>query len=776
MLDYNADQWLCQEEKFEIVTSAARALAVVKAVKGSGQVHALDFETTSLRPEDGDIRITSIFGPTGFFVIDHFAACPFETIADEIASLTFAVCNAGFEGRWIDFYATTLVDLIDVGLMRKAKMGGGPVLGLKDIALRDVGITVDKTEQNSAWGNKVLTKEQYKYAGFDALVTYAIYDRWVNELTPQQWGGFRVINDCWRATAEAEDTGLLLDCQYHAGLVAFWQRKFDVSERYLRKWAPPSLIANLQSTMQVGKFIKEHMIDETSYRSWPKTGKRQQMDTSRETLRQAAHRLPYPMSRWMAALIIFNKSRKYLSTYGNKLIDAQNKYGRVKSRFNIAAAITGRYSSSSENLQNMPRSKVVRRSFVADTNFPTGGEGARYALVIADYSSIEVRVLAEIAQDSELLAEAVYGNIHATSAADMLHMDRGEFLRILKDDTDYRQAKFKSLRSAAKATTFSVCIAEGSPVLTPRGLVPIEAVTVDDLVWDGVEWVSHTGVIYQGEKEVISVDGLTATVDHKVWLENGRTTRLDQVGTRRIARTGEGRKAIRFVADTFCGSMAVPEPIPLCFDRLCALRPATTPSAGVAVGDGHKRTVCRVYDITNAGPRRRFTVSGRLVSNCYGAGIASLAVSLKVTDEKAADAMAAWGRRYPKAFGYRQYMFEKLMATGFIEVADGRTVFVFKAERTLPVASNYGIQGAAASVMCRAMFHVHRLLDAAGIPARIAATVHDEIVLRARKGYEEQTKALLEEGMRLGWLDIFPGSNTDNLAEAAIGPHWGAKA
>ena len=65
------------------------------------------------------------------------------------------------------------------------------------------------------------------------------------------------------------------------------------------------------------------------------------------------------------------------------------------------------------------------------------------------------------------------------------------------------------------------CIAEGELVLTDRGLVPIEDVTYAMKVWDGEGFVTHGGAIDQGEREVITYDGLTATQDHVVcaWSE-----------------------------------------------------------------------------------------------------------------------------------------------------------------------------------------------------------------------------------------------------------------
>lgn len=61
------------------------------------------------------------------------------------------------------------------------------------------------------------------------------------------------------------------------------------------------------------------------------------------------------------------------------------------------------------------------------------------------------------------------------------------------------------------------CIAAGQRVLTDCGLVPIESVTTDMKVWDGIEFVSHCGSVFRGIKRVITYAGLTATLDHEVW-------------------------------------------------------------------------------------------------------------------------------------------------------------------------------------------------------------------------------------------------------------------
>ena len=80
-----------------------------------------------------------------------------------------------------------------------------------------------------------------------------------------------------------------------------------------------------------------------------------------------------------------------------------------------------------------------------------------------------------------------------------------------------------TLQFCGASRTGRWCLPDGAPVLvlTLYGEItekPIETVTTDDLVWDGEEWVAHEGLIFQGRREVISWDGVTATPDHEVYV------------------------------------------------------------------------------------------------------------------------------------------------------------------------------------------------------------------------------------------------------------------
>lgn len=87
------------------------------------------------------------------------------------------------------------------------------------------------------------------------------------------------------------------------------------------------------------------------------------------------------------------------------------------------------------------------------------------------------------------------------------------------------------------------CIAEGELVLTDKGLVPIQNITLDHRLWDGVEWITHSGVVCRGVKDVMHYDGLTATPNHQVFCSDGQERSLEEAQSiaARLMYTGDGR-------------------------------------------------------------------------------------------------------------------------------------------------------------------------------------------------------------------------------------------
>ncbi|MCE7506601.1 DNA polymerase I [Polynucleobacter sp. IMCC30063] len=133
--------------------------------------------------------------------------------------------------------------------------------------------------------------------------------------------------------------------------------------------------------------------------------------TDEEVLQKLAEDYPLP-----ARILDYRSLAKLMSTYIEKLPRMVNpKTGRVHTNFSQAVAVTGRLASSEPNLQNIPvrteEGRRIREAFVA-------AEGCK--LVSADYSQIELRIMAHIAQDKNLLAAFAAGlDVHQATAAEI---------------------------------------------------------------------------------------------------------------------------------------------------------------------------------------------------------------------------------------------------------------------------------------------------------------------------------------------------------------------
>lgn len=605
-IDRTAEHFARSKKSCVLVETATKAHALLEQV----QEAALDFETTSLHPADGDIRLTTICNDEHHFIIDHMFLGTFDDYVSHFKGKRWWVYNGKFEQRWLDHYdRSESVKVYDVDFAKKAKMGGSPSK-LAWMAKSDLGIIMDKEEQSSDWSRPTLTRSQLDYAGFDGYVTWKLKQKWWDEeLTDDQKRGFAVFNDAVRGTIECEETGLYLDFAYHAKHnVKVWETKSETFYNCARRFTPKEVIENIGSDQQLGKFLEAELHPDV-LRGWPRTPKTKRLKVSNSELRSLARQVPYPMSRWLAAVIGYRYYRKYLSTYGENLLTKQSLQGKITSRFNIAQAAPGRYSSSDTNLQNIPRKPVIRRAFYC----PPLGD---LVMPLADYSGIEVRVLAELSQDEQLLEDAIYGDAHAASASQIYGLDYDYIREVLKKKEHKFYYDFKEKRTKAKGFTFQLT---------------------------------------------------------------------------------------------------------------------------------------------------------------YGAGAEALSYVLHCSFDDAIKAIQKWAERYHKAFNYRNIMFDQMMATGFLPVIDGRTIYVRKDDRTMPVAANYPIQGAASSVMYRAIHHVRERFIDHGLDAYLAVTVHDELLSYAHRDHGDEALEQLVGGMRDGWLDIFPNTSTDNLIDFKLGTCWADK-
>lgn len=160
-----------------------------------------------------------------------------------------------------------------------------------------------------------------------------------------------------------------------------------------------------------------------------------------------------------------------------------------------------------------------------------------------------------------------------------------------------------------------LCLAEGTEVLTDRGWVAIEAVTSADRLWDGMQWVQHDGLVYNGTRDVIICAGVRMTPEHKLLTRSGWKT-AEEI-QRAEQNSGYDWPSVRLPDGYQSGGLGgIPyrEQKGALASALRVWDRKGVNSAGTA----------KVYDIKDAGPLNRFTIRAPdgtvfISHNCNGA-------------------------------------------------------------------------------------------------------------------------------------------------------------
>lgn len=223
--------------------------------------------------------------------------------------------------------------------------------------------------------------------------------------------------------ADMEHTGVRIDTDALAAYSkALTQRLADI-ERACIDLA--GIQFNVGSPAQVGEVLFDKLkIDEKAKKT--KTG---QYSTTEEVLEKLSGKHPI-----VGKILEFRKIKKLLSTYVNALPELINPHtGKIHTTYNQTVTATGRLSSTNPNLQNIPirndDGREIRKAFIPDDG---------HSFFSADYSQIELRIVANISKDEALVEAFLAGeDIHRATAAKILH-ERTE------DVTDDQRRKAKT--------------------------------------------------------------------------------------------------------------------------------------------------------------------------------------------------------------------------------------------------------------------------------------------------------------------------------------------
>jgi DNA polymerase I len=279
--------------------------------------------------------------------------------------------------------------------------------------LNHTTITYEQVTQGRGGFAYVSVDAAAKYSTEDVIITWKLTSILRNKLISQNLESVfsNIEIPLISILADMESYGALVDTKVLSKLSQEWKdRLFDLENRIFEDC---KVRFNLNSPKQLAQYLFEILALPTKGIKKTKTG--YSTDSSVLEKLSLEHHVP-------AMLLEYRSLFKLKSTYCDSLPNDISKVtGRIHTKFNQALTGTGRLSSSQPNLQNIPiateEGKKIREAFIA----PLG-----YLLLSADYSQIELRILAHLCEDEKLIQTFIEGaDIHERTAREILGISLG---------------------------------------------------------------------------------------------------------------------------------------------------------------------------------------------------------------------------------------------------------------------------------------------------------------------------------------------------------------
>ena len=385
-------------------------------------VVGLDTETTDLDPYNSRLRLIQLATPDGVRIIDLDAFANGDRINNEaLTSLKRLLAaprpikiahNAKFDAKFIKHkLGVDLGGLFDT-LLASQLVGAGDIEerhGLDMVAGRYLNESVDKSERLSNWEFE-LSEAQLEYAARDAAILLPLREKLIERL--------KTLDLVHCAQLEFECVVPVSNIE----LNGFFMRK----ERWLEQLSAVEI-----KRAELANKLQEILGQDAAQQSLFGPARANINLDSHQQLTESLNRMGIPVPdstrNWklqplaaqypvIATLLEYRTVQKALTSYGQNMIDLINPAtGRLHADFRQIGAPTGRFSCTNPNIQQVPHAVEYRRCFSGN---PSGRK-----LVIADYSQIELRILAEFSGDTGFIEAFNSGaDLHRVTAAQVFNV------------------------------------------------------------------------------------------------------------------------------------------------------------------------------------------------------------------------------------------------------------------------------------------------------------------------------------------------------------------
>ncbi|MEK7595540.1 MAG: DNA polymerase [Patescibacteria group bacterium] len=409
------------------------------------KVLAVDTECTSLDPFESKILLIQIATPEKSYVLDarKLDMKLLKGLLEDSTKLKllqnskfdYSQLKAHYDISMTNIFDTMLAErLLTCGLERRNSLGA--------IVEKYLNIKLKKEVRKSFEGlMSQVTEEQIRYAAMDVLVLFPVFEKQWELLQKEDLVKVaRLEFSTVRVVAEMELRGLAIDAIKWKSVIVGLQKKRDELAAKIQETIRPLYkiqqmdlfggaadVINLNSQQQLLELFNDKLGLAVA-------------STGDSVLEFVNHPVAALMREYRA-------HEKLISAFGESILEKINKRtGRIHPDFQQIGADTGRFSCNNPNLQQIPRESKeapFRSCFV-----PTTG----YKYVVADYSSMEMRIVADFTGDENLIKAFEEGwDVHSATAALMFN----------KEYTPDFKKKFPDLRQAAKTINFGLVYGMG---------------------------------------------------------------------------------------------------------------------------------------------------------------------------------------------------------------------------------------------------------------------------------------------------------------------------
>jgi DNA polymerase-1 len=360
---------------------------------GAYDILFLDLETRGLDARNDEILLMQLSTRNkNIWVLDvrKLNLKPLITMLSDINPLIVAH-NAKFDLKFLKYNYDYMPKRIYCTMIANALINNGrgkAFVSLRDLVEKFADVRLNKDVRGTfkyTYGD--LTQDQINYAAEDVMYMPEILEAQIDTLKRDNLIDVSKLEfDVLPAAIDMELNGILIDQAKWEKLAKTHKKKLSNLEMRIAKLLgnvdvqssflnTPKIGINLNSPKQVKAKFKEMGIDIE--------------DTREDTLSKIDH----PFAEM---LLQHRELSKQASTYGLSFLDHVEEDGRIRSRYNQIGATTGRWSSSSPNLQNIPAEKEYRSCFIAEDG---------NLMITADFSQVELRTVAVEANEPAMLEE-----------------------------------------------------------------------------------------------------------------------------------------------------------------------------------------------------------------------------------------------------------------------------------------------------------------------------------------------------------------------------------